>query len=339
MPRRNRSMELAHLVQSYFVDHLGRVRGASPHTIRSYGTTCRLFLIFLAERLGKSVDRLDLEDISAENVLAFLAYLETGRGNRVSTRNGRLASIHSLVGFLLRHDPAHSEQYQRILSVPSKRAEVSSIRYLEPEEVRAILEVARQEPRRGKRDFALLLFLYNSGARISEALDLRMEDLHLDRPCRARLHGKGKKERVCPLWRYTAAALKRLMVSQGTGKGDHLFLNGRGQPLGRDGAAYLLRKHVSLAAEETPSLTGKKVTPHVLRHSCAVGLLQAGVDITVIRDILGHASITTTNRYIATNLEMKREALESFWKGSGLLPKRPSPLRPDSDLLAFLTAI
>jgi integrase/recombinase XerD len=179
-----------------------------------------------------------------------------------------------------------------------------------------VITAIDQRSRSGERDHALLLFLYNAGARVSEALAVRASDLRLERPRQVRLLGKGRKERICPLWSETASALRRII--RAAKSDDVLFRNTLGAPLTRDGVAYLLGKYVRLAARQTPALRKRRVTPHVMRHSCAVALLQAGVDVTVIRDFLGHASVATTSRYITTNLQMKREILEAFWKRAGL---------------------
>jgi site-specific recombinase XerD len=211
--------------------------------------------------------------------------------------------------------------------------------YLEPEDVKQILAQPDRSTAAGVRDHALLLLLYNTGARVSEALGVRVDDLSLAAPRHVRLHGKGNKERLCPLWRETAAALQQLPVMRDGRPNDWIFCNRAGEPLTRDGVAYILRKYTMLAARSSASLLRRRVTPHVLRHSCAVALLQAGVDITVIRDYLGHASIATTSRYVTTNLQMKRGALEQFWERSGLAPARHRPWTPKPDLLAFLASV
>lgn len=189
----------------------------------------------------------------------------------------------------------------------------------------------------GERDHALLLFLHNTGARVSETLAVRASDLRLERPRQVRLLGKGQKERICPLWSETAAALRRI-IPVGRAE-DLLFRNSRGAPLTRDGVAYLLAKYVRFAAQRTPALGKRHVTLHVMRHSCAVALLQAGVDVSVIRDYLGHASVATTSRYITSNLQMKREVLEAFWKRAGLSPAPQKKWRPSPKLLAFLETL
>jgi site-specific recombinase XerD len=184
------------------------------------------------------------------------------------------------------------------------------------------------------RDYALLIFLYNTGARVSEALAVTPTDLHLAAPRHVRLRGKGDKERICPLWPETAAALNSALATATRSlRSDTVFRSARGTALTRDGAAYILEKYVTLAAREIPLLERRRVTPHVLRHSCAVALLQAGVDVTVIRDYLGHASIATTSRYISTNVEMKRDVLDAFWRRAGLVKGPQRRWRPTPHLL------
>lgn len=337
--RRRAPDRLPALTESYFREHLQKVRGASPHTVRAYRDTLRLLLSFIADTQQCPVADLTLNDLHVDRVVAFLTALESQRANKAVTRNCRLTAIRGFFRHLIRHDPTRAEQYHRVLSLPSKKARHVSASYLEPEEVRLILNQPDPRTRFGARDHALLLFLYNTGARVSEALALRIEDVHLTPPAQVRVHGKGRKDRLCPLWRDTANALRRLDAIAPADPGDVLFRNARGQPLTRDGVAYILRKHVAGATRKAPALRRRRVTPHVLRHSCAVALLQAGVDVTVIRDYLGHASIATTSRYITTNLQMKRDALEALWATAGLSATRTAPWNPKPDLLAFLDSL
>jgi site-specific recombinase XerD len=334
-----RSSTLLSLVTSYFRDYLIGARGSSPHTQRSYRDSLRLLFSFIAARRHRSVADLRLDDLLAPDVLAFLSHLESKRSNRIASRNARLAAIRSFFKHLVEHDLSRADQYQRVLSIPGKRAHTPMAQYLEPEEVKQILAHPDRSTAAGLRDYALLLLLYNTGARVSEALAVRAEHLSLTPPRHVRLLGKGNKERICPLWRDTAAALQRLQVIRNTKPQDWMFCGRGGVCLTRDGVAYILRKYTAMAAKSTPALRRRHVTPHVLRHSCAVALLQAGVDITVIRDYLGHASISTTSRYVSTNLQMKRDALEHFWKRSGLSAARTRRWSPKPDLLAYLAAI
>jgi site-specific recombinase XerD len=332
-PSLDRSLPI--MVESFFRDYLQRIRVASPHTVRAYRDTLKLLFTFLSQ--DRSVAELRLEDLKVDTIVWFLRYLEEVRKNGRATRNSRLAALRSFFEHLLRNDPTRAEQYHRVLALPSKRHVPSCATYLEPAEVRKLLAQPDRHTALGVRDHALLLFLYNTGARISEALSVRMTDLCLTRPRQVRLHGKGGRDRICPLWKETATAIQR--INPAPPEGTVLFRNARGQPLTRDGAAYLLDKHTRAAAQHVPTLRKRRVTPHVMRHSCAVALLQAGMDIVVIRDYLGHASIATTNRYIATNLAMKRKALEAFWERSGLTNTKSPRWQPRPDLLRFLESL
>lgn len=339
MSRSVRTDELLSLTQSFFREHLECTYGASAHTVRAYRDALRLFFCFLATTQGTSVAKLKLADLNVQAVKAFLWHLESQRANSVATRNCRLTALRSFCAHLIRHDLTLAAQYQQVLALPLKRAPIAPATYLEPEEVSVILKQPDRRSSLGLRDRALLLFLYNTGARVSEALVVRPQDLSLVRPKQVRLYGKGKKERFCPLWDETAAAIKQLLTHQHTATDEPIFRNRHGEPLTRDGVAGLLRKYVTQAARELPALRRRLVTPHVLRHSCAVALLQAGNDPTVIRDYLGHASVATTNRYISCNLQMKREALDRFWSRAGLQPTRAAAWKPKPDLLAFLSSL
>jgi len=326
-------------IEAYFRSYLIQTRGASPNTIRAHRDTLRLLFKFLAERRGCSVAALTLDDLHVEAICAFLTHLETKRASSAATRNVRLAAIRSFFRQLVEHDLSRAGQYQRVLSLPNKRAQISAARYLEPQEMKQLLTQPDQSTAAGRRDHALLLFLYNTGARVSEALGVRVEHLSLSSPRHVRLFGKGSKERLCPLWRDTAVALAQLPPITDGRSADRVFCNRAGQGLTRDGVAYLLRKYARMAARTCPELRRRRVTPHVLRHSCAVALLQAGVDVTVIRDYLGHASIATTNRYLSTNLQMKRDALEQFWRKAGLPSSRGRPWTPKPDVLTYLSSL
>lgn len=331
-----KSESLLGLTESFFRSYLQHTRGASAHTVRAYRDALKLFYLFLSSYKRKPLANLALEDIQSDAVLAFLDHVESRRGNSAVTRNCRLAAVRSFVQHLLRQDVTRAGQYSRILAIRNKKALQRTAIYLEPEEARAVIAAVDHQCRGGERDHALLLFLYNTGARVSEALAVRACDLRLERPWQVRLLGKGQKERICPLWSETVAALRRIIPA---GKAEEiLFRNIRGAPLTRDGVAYLLTKYVRLASQNAPALKKRHVTPHMMRHSCAVALLQAGVDVSVIRDYLGHASVATTSRYIKTNLQMKRELLEAFWKRAGLTAA-PKRWQPSPKLLAFLESL
>jgi integrase/recombinase XerD len=332
--------ELFALVQSFFVEYLPRQRGASRHTIRAYRDAVRLLFEFTAQRRDRDVASLELGDLDADALAAFLDHIEVDRSNSATTRNCRRAALRGFFRHLLRNDLDHSLQYTRVLAIPSKKARQRPATYLEVDDVRAIIAKPDRQTNAGWRDYTLLLFLYNCGARVSEVTGVQWADLQLAAPRQVRLRGKGRKERLLPLWRETADALHRLRGMAAGAERRHVFVNHQGQPLTRDGVAYILRKYASaVAVQDRPTLAHQRITPHVLRHSCAVALLQSGTDITVIRDYLGHASVATTGRYITTNLQMKRDALETFWEHAGIEPAKTKPWKPEPDLLAFLRSL
>jgi len=326
-------------LQSYFTEYLPRQRGASVHTVRAYRDALTLLLKFVSERLRRGVASLQLSDLDADAVTRFLDHIETARSNCAATRNCRRAAIRGFFKHLLRDDVTHSQQYMRVLAIPAKKARQRPATYLEPEDARLIIGMPDKRTPAGWRDYTLMLFLYNCGARVGEASGLRWDDLHLTAPRQVRLRGKGKKDRLLPLWRETTSALHRLRgMSRGADQ-QCVFLNRQGAPLTRDGIAYLLSTHATAAVRVNPALGRKHITPHVLRHSCAVALLQSGTDVTVIRDYLGHTSVATTGRYITTNLQMKRDAMQAFWKKAGIEPSNAKPWKPKADLLAFLKSL
>lgn len=327
------------LVESFFTSYLPRQRGASPHTTRAYRDALKLLFHFVAEQHGREIAALALEDFDADTIARFLDHLETERFNSAATRNCRRAALRSLFKHLLRNDLDNALRYTQVLALPSKRARLRPSTYLEAIDVRAIIGNPDRRTRNGWRDYTLLLFLYNCGARVSEATGMLWRDVQLMPLRQVRLHGKGRKERLVPLWRETADALRRLRKMSPDPDREHVFVNRHGQPLTRDGVAYILAKHAAAVAQGRPRLAGDRVTPHVFRHSCAVALLQSGTDVTVIRDYLGHSSIATTNRYIATNLKMKRDALQTFWKHAGIEPAQAKPWKPTPNLLSFLQSL
>lgn len=302
---------LAAAIREYFTDHLPRLRGTSPHTIHSYRDSLVLLLRFLAQQRSISITRLDLTDLDPPGILAFLTYIEEERNNSVSTRNVRLSAIHAFFHFVASRNPEHIELAQRILGIPFKRARQRVIDYLEYDEIDAILKTINRSTLQGTRDYALLATMFNTGARVQEIADLRVCDLQLTKPFQARLFGKGRKERYCPLWPQTAAVLKAFCQHRNleSRSESHLFLNHRGNPLTRFGIRHILARCLRAACAKAPSLRKKRLHPHSVRHSTAVALLKSGVDLSTISHLLGHASPTTTNRYAKVDLEMKRQAI------------------------------
>lgn len=330
---------LAMALREFFAEFIPRARGLSPCTLLSYRDSLILLLRFMADHLGRPVAELGLEAITPEGVMAFLDHLEAGRHNKASTRNVRLAAIHAFARHVATSRPECLEGCQRILAVPFKRAGARVVDYLEFEEIQAILAGIDRSSPDGRRDFVLLATMFNTGARVQEILDLRPCDLQLERPFQLRLFGKGRKERICPLWSQTAQLLRAFLAEAGSeadGR-ERLFRNHRGMPLTRFGIRYLLAKYCDQAKPSVPSLSGKRLHPHSMRHSTAVHLLQAGVDLPTISHWLGHASINTTNRYAKVDLEMKRRAIA---KAEPLTTGGPEATwRTNESILAWLESL
>ena len=325
------------LLHAFFHEWMVQQRNASVHTVRSYRDTWRLFLGFVAQRLGKPVVRLALSDLSATEVSAFLQHVEQERGDTIGTRNCRLSALRSFFAFAAVREPMAIAQGAEILHVPMKKAPVHAPCYLEPEEVQAILAEPDRTTIEGQRDHALLSFLYNTGARIQEALDVCPRAIRFDSPACVRLQGKGQKERLSPLWQETAELIGSLLRRQPRPDDAPIFVNRYGAPLSASGVRFKLATYVEAATRAATSLASKRVTPHSFRHATAVHLVAAGVDITVIRSWLGHVSLDTTNHYAQANLETKRQALDRVGhpKPTG---KRPSWKR-DQSVLAWLDSL
>lgn len=306
-----RTNPLARSLRAFFSEYLPRLRGLSAHSIHSYRDSLTLLLRFLISHREKPVAELDLPDIEAEDVIAFLDYLEEDRHNTVATRNVRLAAIHAFFRYVAVSDPEQLARSQRILAIPFKRADQRPIEYLEYDEINAVLDAVDRSTPDGRRDYALLATLFNTGARVQELLDIRACDLRLAKPYQVRLFGKGRKERLCPLWPQTAAVLGALCAENRLDlhAPAPVFRNHRGQPLTRFGVRYLLAKYVDRAKAAAPTLKGKRLHPHGMRHSTAVYLLKSGADLSTIAQWLGHTSVNTTNKYATIDLDMKRRAL------------------------------
>jgi site-specific recombinase XerD len=296
-------------VHDFFLDHLVEQKGLRQSSVRSYRDTLRLFLQFVAADARRDVSRLTPEDLCFERVLAFLRHLEQQRHNRITTRNQRLAALHTFFEFVARLDPGRLHECQKIAAIPVKRSAQPMMRSLSREEVQALFAELPDDRRLTLRDRALLLFLYNTGARVQEVADLRVEQLALDRPSYVRLCGKGGKWRHCPLWNETAGILRRLIETQRErDPQQHVFRSVTGRPLTRFGLYKRVRR---LTARLTHNSTGRPshISPHVFRRTAAVHLLEAGVDINVVRGWLGHTSLATTNRYAEITTRMKAEAI------------------------------
>jgi len=325
------------LLHSFFHEWLVQQRNISHHTVISYRDSWRLFLRFVAARKKKAVSQLGLAELTAQDVLAFLQHTEQERKTSIGTRNCRLAALRSFFSFVAGREPLAAGQCAEVLRIPTKRAPQPAICHLEDNEVAAILDQPDRSTIEGQRDHVLLSVLYNTGARIQEALNITPRNLRLESPLHVRLFGKGRKERICPLWPETVGLLKALLKREPRGDDDSIFVNRYGKPLGAAGVRSKLKRYVESAAQGTPSLVGKHVSPHTFRHSAAVGLVAAGVDVTVIRDWLGHVSLDTTNHYARANVETKRKALEKV--GCAARRGKPPRWKRSSELMAWLNSL
>ncbi len=322
-------------VQAFFTQHLCQQKQASPQTIASYRDTFRLFLTFVKDTTGREPTALQLSDLDAPLVLQFLDYLEHQRGNTVRSRNMRLAALRTFIRFLVLRAPESLAIATRVLAIPIKRADKKLIGSLTRAEVEALLAAPDQSCWVGRRDHALLLTLYNSGARVSEVTTLQRHQVCFGPPTFLQLTGKGRKERTVPLWSHTSRTLQAWFAELGEDGGRIAFPNTRGRPLSRDGVAHLLHRAIDKAVTGCPSLRTKKVTPHVLRHTTALHLLQAGVDIAVIALWLGHESIETTHVYLEIDLAHKEQALHKLTPVEGPIARFTAP----DPLLTFLTSL
>ena len=302
------------LLRGFFEDYLGAQRDVSPNTIFAYRDSIKLFLRFVSRRCDRQVIRLQLNDLGPTTVLSFLDHLELERGNCVATRNCRLVAVHRFFGYVADSDPRHADLCRRVLDIPIKKTASSAMTYLDRDEVRALLAAPLPAHRLGRRDSALLTFLYNTGARASEAVALNVEDVRFEAPTQVRIFGKGRKERACPLWQETVDALRAYLRQRDNGNQPDapLFLNAHGKRVSRFGVVKILKRHVATAAVQQTSLEAKPISPHTMRHTAAMHLLQSGVELNVIKSWLGHVSITTTSQYIEIDMEMKRKAIERF---------------------------
>jgi integrase/recombinase XerD len=305
------SKELLPLVQAFFQDYLAGQRGLSPNTILAYRDALKLFLSFLATSSSRQTARLRLADLQAEQVLAFLDDVEHNRKNRTSTRNLRLAALRTFFQYLISADTMRAGQYQKIVAIPLKRTPRPMMGYLDAPEVQAILNSLGRDSPLARRDYAMLNFLYNTGARVQEVVDVTVGAIRFSAPPIATLTGKGSKTRIVPLWESTAAVLLEHLKERGVDKeaASPLFVNARGKRLTRFGVHHILRTRLVAAGSNCASLAAKRVSPHTFRHSTAMHLLQSGVDLTVIQRWLGHVQLATTHAYVEIDLEMKRKAL------------------------------
>jgi integrase/recombinase XerC len=328
---------LPRLLQDFFRIHLVARRNLSQHTVRAYRDSLVLLLRFAAARTARNVAALDLNCLDSQTILAFLENLEITRGNAIRTRNARLAAIHSFFRYIATEEPAWAALCQAVLGIPVKRSVKPVVMCLAREEISYLLHTPDCSRPDGRRDAALLWFLYNTGARAQEVVDVRLPAVRFNSPAQVRLQGKGCKERLCPLWPETIERLCHMLRDRRTDEkaDESLFLSATGHPLTRFGLRFIVRRCVARAAQSYPELAHKPISPHIFRHSTALHLLQSGVDLNVVRSWLGHSSIETTHAYMEIDMEMKRAALAATAPQGDYL--QPSWRQPD--ILAWLETL
>lgn len=324
----------AFMLQHFFLKRLMNQRDASPHTIASYRDTFRLLLDHVSTRTHKLPSSLTIDDLDAQAILHFLDYMETGRGNVPSSRNVRLAAIRSFFRSCAYLAPGSLSVIQKVLAIPMKKAACREVGFLTVEEIQAIIDASDLATWSGLRDHTMFATLYNTGARVSEITGMKIIDLSLSTPS-VRIHGKGRKERVMPLWQSTAKLLKKWLVHVNHDLENPLFPNARGKPMTRHGVEYRLAIAQKTAEARCPSLKGKHISPHSVRHTTAMHLLQSGIDISVIALWLGHESPSTTHHYLQADLAMKKRVLEK------LAPPHTRNIlfKPGDELLRFLESL
>jgi len=327
-------------VQSFFQQYLVVDRGLSQNTVMAYRDSLKLFFAFESSRQKKAATKLVLEDVNADAILLFLNQLELKRNNSIVTRNLRLASLKTFSLFLTTKDILRAGEYQRIMALPLKKAPHKMIDYLEVNEINAIIGDLNHEHRSGQRDHVLLSLLYNTGARVQEVCDLTVGSITFGPLPVVTLVGKGNKTRMVPIWQDTARLLTNYLhdnqlIDKPTAK---LFFNACGKPLGRFGIRYIIKKQVKIASKNCPSLKSKRVGPHTFRHSIAMHLLQAGIDLSIIRSWLGHVSLETTHAYVEIDMEMKRKVLNAY-SPTGESISLKGVLNKNQDILTWLESI
>jgi site-specific recombinase XerD len=332
---------LGQLVHSFFADHLAVQKGLRLGSVRSYRDTMRLFLCFVTEQTHQPIARLSLQDLTFDRVLCFLKHLEHDRGNHARTRNQRRAALNTFFAYLALRVPEMLATCQQIAAIPVKRAPAPATHYLEAEEMTALLHHLPRHGRHAMRDRTLLLFLYNTGARVQEAADVRVEHLDFGPPAKVHLHGKGDKWRICPLWNETVKHLEQLLAERRSpvAPTEPVFCARRNVALTRYGIYKIVRRHG--ASWDTTGAAPRRVTPHLFRHTAAVHLLESGVEVNVIRGWLGHVSLDTTNRYAELTLRAKAAALRACEPacGTSVGTRRNAVWKDDKSLLDWLNAL
>jgi len=326
---------LATSLQTYFTTFAHTQRDLSAHTISSYRDTWRMLLKHLTATLAVPADTLDFDAVTAANVTGFLDHLEHDRGNSTRTRNARLTAIRSVLGRALPDHPEHAATITQVLAIPPKRTTRPVIEFLTPDEVDALLAAPDQQTWTGRRDHALLAMTVQTGLRIGEICSLTCDDIHLGASPHIACTGKGRRQRITPLTRATVATMTAYLAERRTRPGSALFCGPHGQPLSRDALEHRLARHLTTATTTCPSLAGKHVTMHTLRHTAAMNLLTAGVDVTVIALWLGHADTHSTDAYLHADMAIKQAAIDRTRPPH----VKPGTYQPEPDILAWLTSL
>jgi site-specific recombinase XerD len=323
---------LAPSLTRFLGEHLPRDQRASPHTCDAYAYSFQLLVTFAGQQLCKLPSQLEVEDISVSMILSFLDHIEQNRGNTARSRNARLAAIKSFFRFLEYRVPACLDQSLRIRAIPMKKTDEALVASLSRAEIQALIDAPDPKTISGARDRAMLHLAFSAGLRVSELVGLRLDQLDLRSPCTVHVMGKGRRERMLPLWKESATALKAWLAVREQRQDGALFLNAAGSAMTRSGFEYILATHVAIAAKNLPSIAAKRITPHVLRHSCAMHMLQATHDVRKVALWLGHASLQSTEAYLRADPTLRLEAL-----AAGIAPTlRPGKFRPPDKLIAML---
>jgi len=326
---------LGSLLQNFFCQWLIGQRQVSPQTVSSYRDSFRLLFRFAERELGKSVEKLDLSDLDGTLVIAFLDYLEAKRQNNIRSRNARLAAIRSFLHYAVLQEPNALETIQKVFAIPMKRFERPMINFLHLKEIEKIIDAPDSNTWSGRRDKIMIMTLYNTGARVSEIINIKCADIENGQCTALHLHGKGRKQRVVPLWKRTSKILQQWLPQIDRHPHSPLFPNRFGKSMSRSGVEKQLLSAAKKARKQCPSLAGKTISPHIIRHTTAMHLLQSGVDLSVIALWLGHESIITTHHYMEADLEMKKQALNRMKE-----PKHSSVhFKASKDVLAFLDSL
>ncbi len=324
----------AKIVTDFFEKHLTEIKGVSPNTITNYRDTMKLLLRYITNN-GIPIEKIELNTFSSELILHFLDYLELKRSNSTSTRNIRLAAIHCFFKYVAFREPQSIFLCQQILNIPFKRTISREVEYFEYNEIEQILQIIDKSSLWGLRDYALIIFMFNTGARAQEVVDVAISDIQFLSPYSVHIIGKGRKERTCPLWKNTVNAIQQYLNAMRAAKLSHqnLFINHSGVAMTRFGVRYILSKYTNLATKKIVSLKDKRLHPHSMRHSTGVYMLKSGNDLSSIANWLGHSSPTTTNRYATMDIEMKRQILETLIPPNSVQQQDWSE---DKDLLDWL---